>query len=90
MRRISIPGHSGSSEVGITSFMLFVLMFGFKVAFGTSRARFSGVWVEKYNQALVAGIYLLTVVFAGFIYLYIYFYKDTLSYLPSIWDIDFL
>ena len=50
--------------------MLVVLVFGFKVAVGTSRARFSGVWVEKYNQALVAGIYLLTVVFAGFIYLY--------------------
>lgn len=75
MRCISIPGHSGSSEVGITSFMLSVLTFGFKVAFGTSRTRFSGVWVEKYNQTLVVGIYLLTVVFTGFIYLYIFFAK---------------
>lgn len=72
MQWISFQGHSGSPEAGITSFGLFFLVFGFKVALADSRARFSAIWVEKYNEALVAGLCLLTVVFAGFIYLFIF------------------
>lgn len=45
-----MQGHSGSPEVGITFFGVFFLVFGFKVVLADSRARLSGIWVEKYNE----------------------------------------
>lgn len=77
MQWISIQGHSVSLEVGITSFVLFFFVFGFHVVFATSRAGLSSAWVEKCDEALVAGICLLTVVFAGFIYLFLFLQRHT-------------
>lgn len=72
MQRISFQGQSGSPEVGISSFGLFFLVFGFKVALADSRAKLIGIWLEEYNEVLVARLCLLTE--------FISFCKDTLNY----------